>query len=188
VTSLPLASTFFYPLTWFIIERTAAFLWQRNTTNFRRSGEEHVLSSVCVSSMPKSPKANSSPQAAMSANKKAKTEVTIQDIAEDWLAVDYVPETRKVVQALLDAKDNAVTISSNIVLCICMHGICVGDVLQTCMHDVFIFLHEMFGVDGHFLDTMGISLTRIYIRVQVSTCVTVVVCIRIWLRICLNIF
>ena len=77
----------------------------------------------------------------MSANKKAKTEVTIQDIAEEWLAVDYVPETRKVVQALLEAKDNAVNISSNIVSCICMHGTCVGDVLQTCMHDVFIFRH-----------------------------------------------
>ena len=87
------------------------------------------------------PKANSSPQAAMSANKKAKTEVTIQDIAEEWLAVDYVPETRKVVQALLEAKDNAVNISSNMVSCICMHGTCVGDVLQTCMHDVFIFRH-----------------------------------------------
>ena len=132
--------------------------------------------------MPKSPKANSSPQAAMSPNKKAKTEVTIQDIAEEWLAVDYVPETRKVVQALLDAKDNAVNISSNIYRFMHMHAwyMCVGHVLQACMH----MMSSFFDISCSVL--VGLYLTRI--RVQVSTCVTVVVCIRIWLQICLNIF
>jgi hypothetical protein len=93
--------------------------------------------------MPKSPKANSSPQAAMSPNKKAKTEVTIQDIAEEWLAVDYVPETRKVVQALLDAKDNAVNISSNIYRFMHMHAWYMCRSCTTNMHacDVYIFRH-----------------------------------------------
>jgi hypothetical protein len=41
-------------------------------------------------------------------SKLAKTEMMIEDIAKAWLKVDYVPQTKKVVQDLLDAGDKPV--------------------------------------------------------------------------------
>ena len=40
--------------------------------------------------------------------KVVKTEPGIEDLARQWLEIDYVPQTKKVVQDLLDAGDKPV--------------------------------------------------------------------------------
>ena len=40
--------------------------------------------------------------------KVAKTEPGIEDLARQWLEIDYVPQTKKVVQDLLNAGDKPV--------------------------------------------------------------------------------
>ena len=45
-------------------------------------------------------------------SKVAKTVASIEEIAKAWLEIDYVPQTKKLVQDLLDAGDKPVRVLS----------------------------------------------------------------------------
>ena len=47
-------------------------------------------------------------------SKVAKTVASIEEIAKAWLEIDYVPQTKKLVQDLLDAGDKPVRVQKNL--------------------------------------------------------------------------